>query len=125
MSTEQTNVQVKENVAASSGETLSMVEISDDCDNAEATTGDAWARSSRQRLAARYSINWTRGAVNVYKWETQCLHDAIPCFAGYKKISGNGPQFVKVGPGHQIYACFEDGGVRNFYGSHALEIVKL
>ena len=76
-------------------------------------------------LFPRYSINWTRGAENVYKWESQCRHHAIPCFAGYKKISGNGPQFVKVGPGHQIYACFEDGGGRNFYGSHAIEIVKL
>ena len=125
MSTEQTNVQVKENVAASSGETLSMVEISDDCDNAEATTGDAWARRSRHRFAARYSINWTRDAVNVYKWESQCQHHAIPCFAGYKKITGDGPKFVKVGPGAQLYGCFEDGAGRNFYGSHALEIIKL
>ena len=73
----------------------------------------------------KYSINWTAGTSNEYIWNLDCVHHAIPLFDGFKKISGTGPQFIKVGPGSQLYGCFEDGGGRNYYGSHKLEIIKL
>ena len=89
------------------------------------TSEDSDTNLVSRLLFPRYSMNWIRGAVNVYEWEPQCQHHAIPCFAGYKKITGEGPKFVKVGPGAQLYGCFEDGGARNFYGSHEFKIVKL
>ena len=73
----------------------------------------------------KYSINWVVGTSNEYVWKLGCVHHAIPRFDGFEKISGSGPQFIKVGPGAQLYGCFENGGGRNFYGSHKLEIIKL
>ena len=73
----------------------------------------------------KYSINWVAGTSNEYVWNLGCVHHAIPRFDGFKKISGAGPQFIKVGPGSQLYGCFEDGGGRNYYGAHKLEINEL
>jgi len=87
-----------------------------------AVSGSAHEEESK---LTTYSINWTPGTISEYVWEPNCKHHAIPNFSGYKKIKGDGPQFVKVGPGSQYYACFLNGAGRNFYGSHKLQIVEL
>ena len=80
------------------------------------------ARSTRDV----YAINWdSEFSMGKFVWDDNCSHNAIPNFAGYKKISGNGPELIKVGPGTQLYGCFEGGAGRNFYGSHDLTITIL
>ena len=81
---------------------------------------------SSTEAARKFTINWSSSSPpNEYVWEKNCQHSAIPRFAGYKKLSGDGPQFVKIGPGSQVYGCFEGGAGRNFYGSHDLVIGML
>jgi len=89
------------------------------------TVGDGTKTDTIASGHDTYSINWAVGATNQYVWNQGCVHHAIPKFDGFKKISGPGPQFIKVGPGPQLYGCFEGGAGRNFYGSHDLVITKL
>lgn len=60
-----------------------------------------------------YSINWHPHRRGVYVRKAECRHSAMPPFAGYAKIRGDGPMFIYEDPttGY-VYGCFEGGGGR-------------
>ena len=73
-----------------------------------------------------FSINWFEHRPGVYAWSEECHHSAIPTFAGYVKIRGDGPTYIYKHPtAGYVYGCFDHGAGRNFYGQHTLTIVEL
>jgi hypothetical protein len=73
-----------------------------------------------------FSINWFEHRRGVYAWSEECHHSAIPTFAGYVKISGDGPTYIYKHPtAGYVYGCFDHGAGRNFYGRHTLTIIEL
>tara|TARA_B110000211_G_scaffold121838_1_gene140552 strand:+ start:868 stop:1134 length:267 start_codon:yes stop_codon:yes gene_type:complete len=74
--------------------------------------------------AQTFLINWDKDHPGVYAWREECHHPAIPTFAGYVKISGDGPMYIYKHPtAGYVYGCFDHGAGRNFYGQHTLTII--
>ena len=75
-------------------------------------------------MSQTFLINWNKGHPGVYAWSEKCNHAAIETFAGFIKISGDGPIYIHKNPAGFAYGYFADGSGRNFYGQHTLTIIR-